>query len=525
MNSHSFSDLGLSESILQAVRAQGYTTPTAIQSQAIPILLSGENLLGTAQTGTGKTAAFTLPLLQHLIDASQANGPRNSDSGAPAQQRSGVEHSGGDAAGRNARRSSSRNDRSYAVARPLALILAPTRELAIQINESLREYRGKSRIGHTAIFGGAPKGRQLQELRRGPTAIVATPGRLMDFIGDGAIDLRNVQYLIIDEADRMLDMGFIPTVREIAEMSRHRKQTALFSATMPNEVSHLATELLGSNAQRVAIAPKAVTADGVKQTVLHMRREDKIKVLPMLIQDRNMFRVLVFTRTKHRAARVAKVLSKAGIPSDEIHGNRSQSQRQRALEQFRRGKIQVLVGTDVAARGIDVDDITHVINYEIPMEPETYVHRIGRTARAGSSGEALNFCDTDELNDFRRIERLLKGAITVDRDHDTHVEPPIAAATRGRGGNGSGGRAGNGAGGNGGRRGGSGGGGNRGRRADSGARRNGEGRSSGRAGGSGNRNEGSGGVRGDNQPGRGNRRSSQDNRNPGNTERRGGQPR
>ncbi|MFA7566260.1 MAG: DEAD/DEAH box helicase [Alkalispirochaeta sp.] len=423
MQSLSFSDLGLAESLIKVVAREGYSEPTEVQARAIPVLLSGANLLGTAQTGTGKTAAFTLPLL-HVILA----------------DRSGNEPAGGGGAGRNAGRSNSKKPyRRAAPARPVALILAPTRELAIQIDRSVAVYGAGTGVSHLAVFGGAPKGRQLEGLRRQPDVLVATPGRLQDFIGEGAIDLSGVAYFILDEADRMLDMGFIPEVRKIAKMAVARKQTALFSATMPTEVEHLAAELLGPEAQRVAIAPKAMTADGIKQSVLHMTREDKITLLPEIIRERGMFRVLVFTRTKHRAARVAKVLSKAGIPSDEIHGNRTQNQRQRALESFRRGKIQVLVGTDVAARGIDVDDITHVINYEIPNEPETYVHRIGRTARAGNEGVALSFCDRDELNDFRRIESMLRSEVEIDRSHPFHVEPAIVGRGSG-GGRGNSGR-------------------------------------------------------------------------------------
>ncbi len=420
MQSHSFSDLGLSGSLVNAVASEGYSEPTEIQGQAIPVLLSGANLLGTAQTGTGKTAAFVLPLLHHLMEtaAAPAREPARQDDRRPAGRNSGGKQRGGYRRG---------------PATPRALILSPTRELAIQIDTSVRTYGKGSGISHLCVFGGAPKGRQLEGLGRNPAVLVATPGRLQDFIGEGAIDLTRVEYLILDEADRMLDMGFIPEVRKIAKMAANRKQTALFSATMPTEIEHLATELLGSGAERVAIAPKAMTADGIKQSVLHMAREEKISMLPELIKDRNMFRVLVFTKTKHRAARVAKVLSKAGIPSDEIHGNRTQNQRQRALESFRRGKIQVLVGTDVAARGIDVDDISHVINYEIPNEPETYVHRIGRTARAGMHGEALSMCDAEEIGDFRRIEQMLKSSVEIDRTHRAHLEP---VAPRGNGGGG-----------------------------------------------------------------------------------------
>lgn len=402
MQSHSFADLGLSRTLQEAVRAQGYQRPTEIQLRAIPVLLSGANLLGTAQTGTGKTAAFTLPLLDNLRQTQQGGRPSPRSGGKPG------------------------------AARPRALILAPTRELAIQIDESIEAYGAGSGVSHLAVFGGAPKGRQLQGLRRNPLVLSATPGRLLDFIGEGAIELSGVDFFILDEADRMLDMGFIPDVRRIAKLVTNRRQTALFSATMPPEIEQLSRELLGK-AERIAVSPKAVTADGIKQSVLHLAREDKIDLLPELIRERNMFRVLVFTRTKHRAKKVAKVLSKSGIPSDELHGNRTQNQRQRALESFRTGKVQVLVGTDVAARGIDVDEITHVINYEIPNEPETYVHRIGRTARAGSKGEALSLCDAEELSDFRQIERMLKRDVEIDREHRCHREPATAGAPAGGG--------------------------------------------------------------------------------------------
>ncbi|MFW6251409.1 MAG: DEAD/DEAH box helicase, partial [Alkalispirochaetaceae bacterium] len=401
MQSHSFSDLGLSQGFLNAVVSQGYTKPTEVQARAIPVLLSGANLLATAQTGTGKTAAFTLPLLQRLLEERKQRG-------APGHK----------------------NGSGRGPARPAALILAPTRELAIQIDTSLEEYGRGSGVSHLAIFGGAPKGRQLQGLRKNPAILAATPGRLLDFMGEGEIDLSGVRYFILDEADRMLDMGFIPDVRRIAKAVTGREQTSLFSATMPPEIEALSRELLGK-AERIAVAPKAITADGIKQSVLHLAREAKIGFLPELIRERNMFRVLVFTRTKHRAKKVAKVLLKNGIPSDELHGNRTQNQRQRALENFRNGKVQVLVGTDVAARGIDVDDITHVINYEIPNEPETYVHRVGRTARAGSVGEAISLCDSEELSDFRQIERMLKREVEVDRLHPYHKEPAVAAVPRG----------------------------------------------------------------------------------------------
>ncbi len=399
MDTHSFADLGLSGAVCDAVAAEGYEHPTPIQSRAIPVLLQGGDIIGTAQTGTGKTAAFTLPLIHTLTDGGAGRG----DATQP-QHNSAKRNAGG---------------RAW----PRALILAPTRELAIQIDESVATYSAGSRLSHTVVFGGASKNGQLTQLRQRPTVLVATPGRLLDFIGEGVIDLSSVEVLVIDEADRMLDMGFIPDVRRIAKRTENRRQTAMFSATMPPQIEELARELL-NNPERVAVAPKKVTVDAINQTVMHLAREDKPALLPQLIRDRGMFRVLVFTKTKHKAARVAKTLAKGGIPSAEIHGNRTQNQRQRALEGFRSGKVQALVGTDVAARGIDVDDITHVINYEIPHEPETYVHRIGRTARAGAEGEAISMCDADELKDFRQIEQLLKRSVVIDRDHPFHNEPP-----------------------------------------------------------------------------------------------------
>jgi ATP-dependent RNA helicase RhlE len=387
MQSHSFSQLGLDPGLVDAVHALGYEDPTEIQAAAIPLLLEGKNLLGTAQTGTGKTAAFTLPLLHrmHLGGRPKAGGGRAS--------------------------------------RPQALFLAPTRELAIQIDESVGSYGARLKMSHTAVFGGAPKSRQLRELGKNPRVLSATPGRLLDFVSEGAIDLSGVEIFVIDEADRMLDMGFIPDVRRIAKLLTSREQTALFSATMPSEIEKLAHELLGRS-ERVGVAPTGVTADGIKQSVLHLARENKTTVLPDLIKDRGMYRVLVFTRTKHRASKVSRILNKTGIPSDEIHGNRSQNQRQRALASFRSGKVQALVATDVAARGIDVDEISHVINFEIPNEAETYVHRIGRTARAGNLGEAISLCDAEERADFARIERFIKHEVDVDRNHEWHEEPP-----------------------------------------------------------------------------------------------------
>ncbi|AFG38183.1 DEAD/DEAH box helicase [Spirochaeta africana] len=422
MESLTFSQLELESTILDAVKRQGYTTPTPIQAQSIPVLMHGSDMLGTAQTGTGKTAAFVLPLLDRLI-----KNPRQPETSAnPARE---------PAHNRNGRNSRDSRRRPVKPARPEALILAPTRELAIQIGDSLQKYGSGSGLKHTVIYGGAPKPSQAAKLRNNPDILAATPGRLMDFVGEGLIDLTGIRVLILDEADRMLDMGFIPEMRKIAAMAEDRDQTVLFSATMPREIESLAQELL-TNPERVAIAPQEVTVDRITQTVLHLDREDKTKLLPALIRDHNMFRVIIFTRTKHRATRVAKLLSKAEIPADAIHGDRTQGQRQRALEGFRRGKIQALVATDVASRGIDVDDVSHVINFEIPNEAESYVHRIGRTGRAGTEGIAIALCARDEIKDLRAIERLLGSPIVVNRDHEFHQEPP---RSQGRSGNTSGG--------------------------------------------------------------------------------------
>ncbi|MFW5801478.1 MAG: DEAD/DEAH box helicase [Spirochaeta sp.] len=413
MESLTFSQLDLASCILQAVERQGYTTPTPIQSQSIPVLMEGKDLLGTAQTGTGKTAAFVLPLLDRLLKTPKSPAARPAEAG----------NTRFDPARGNGRNRNDSRRRRPNPAQPDALLLAPTRELAIQIEESLRKYGSGSGLRHTVVYGGAPKPGQAAKLRGNPDILVATPGRLMDFINEGMIDLSNVKILVLDEADRMLDMGFIPEMRRIAAMSQNRDQTVLFSATMPREIEQLAQELL-SSPERVAIAPKKVTVDSIKQTVLHMDREDKTKLLPNLIRDNGMFRVIIFTRTKHRAARVAKLLSKESIPADAIHGDRTQGQRQRALESFRRGKIQALVATDVASRGIDVSDVTHVINFEIPNEAESYIHRIGRTGRAGTEGAAIAMCARDEIKDLRAIEKLLGTPIEIDRNHEYHMEPP-----------------------------------------------------------------------------------------------------
>ncbi len=390
MNTLQFSDFALAASIESAVAGEGYHTPTPIQCRAIPSILAGRDVLATAQTGTGKTAAFVLPLIHKLMD---------------------------EAADYSKERG--RGKRPW----PDALILCPTRELAVQTGEAISCYGARSNIGHTVIYGGASKKTQIRLLQAKPHIVVATPGRLLDVIGERHISLSRVRYLVLDEADRMLDMGFMPDVRRICDMIKGQHQTALFSATMPKEIAGLAASIM-IEPERISIDSKVITAEHVDQSVLYVDQSDKLTLLTELIHDHNMFRAIVFTRTKHRASRVAKALTKLRIKSDAIHGDKTQSARQRALEQFRSGRIQVLVATDVAARGIDVDDITHVINFEIPNEPEMYVHRIGRTARAGAAGTAISFCSREEIKSLRAIERLIKSTISVNSSHEYHQEPP-----------------------------------------------------------------------------------------------------
>jgi ATP-dependent RNA helicase RhlE len=402
MKNTTFHQLELSDTTLAAVDAAGYTNPTEIQHRAIPELLAGRDVLGTAQTGTGKTAAFVLPMLERLAPAADRGGPR------PNRQ-----HGGGPSA-----------------ARPRALILTPTRELAVQIVESVQTYGSGSSLACLAVFGGASKNRQIDELRARPDILVATPGRLLDLISERYIDLAAVEYLVLDEADRMLDMGFIPSVRTIVGMTPNDRQTALFSATMPPPIEKLANDFLRKPA-RVAAEAGEVRVHKIDQSVMYVDQADKLQLLPKLIRDRGMFRVLVFTRTKHRARKVAKVLLKEDLQADAIHGDKSQSARLRALENFRSGKTHVLVATDVASRGIDVDDITHVVNFEIPNEPESYVHRIGRTARAGTEGTAISLCDTTEMPYIASIEKLMGVRIAVDADQPYHRHRESTGAPHG----------------------------------------------------------------------------------------------
>jgi ATP-dependent RNA helicase RhlE len=384
-----FNDLGIAEPLQRALNTEGYTHPTPIQQQAIPVLLQGRDLLGLAQTGTGKTAAFALPLLQRLSTGHEQRKPKSMR----------------------------------------GLILAPTRELVIQISDSLRTYGRHLHLKNFSIVGGVSQGPQVKAMAGGVDILVATPGRLLDLVNQGHVRLDGVQVLILDEADRMLDMGFIRDIRKIVDRVPKQRHSMLFSATMPKEVEHLAQSLL-SDPLRIDIVPPKRTAEKIEQSVYFVPSGDKRSLLTQLLRDPAMERVLVFTRTKHVANRVAEHLEQIGVPSDAIHGNKSQNARQRALQQFRDGRVRVLVATDIAARGIDIDNVSHVINFELPNEPESYVHRIGRTARAGTSGIAISFCDASENAFLRQIERMTKTPILVAQGQQAPDAPPP-----GRGGN------------------------------------------------------------------------------------------
>jgi ATP-dependent RNA helicase RhlE len=391
MTQRSFADLGVSGSLQRALRAENYAHPTPIQDQAIPQLLAGKDLLGVAQTGTGKTAAFSLPILQHLA-ADQPNDKRNGGGK-------------GERGGRNRRRSI-----------PRALILAPTRELALQIGDSFRSYGRHLRLRHTVILGGVSQFPQVRALSNGVDILVATPGRLLDLHEQGHVRLGQISHLVLDEADLMLDMGFLRDVRRIIAALPAKRQTMLLSATMPSEIVRLAREVL-TDPLRVEVSPRAVTVEQVDQRVFFIDSENKRALLSHLLQDADMSRVIVFMKTKRGASRLAEQLERAGFPTESIHGNKTQSARQSALGQFRNGRARVLVATDVAARGIDISGVSHVVNYELPNIPQSYVHRVGRTARAGAEGIALSFCDSSERSFLRNIERMTKRPITVVENH------------------------------------------------------------------------------------------------------------
>jgi ATP-dependent RNA helicase RhlE len=376
MERTTFDRLGIIQPILTALQTEGYTHPTPIQEQAIPHLNQGRDLLGCAQTGTGKTAAFAIPILQRL------------DAKGVQQGR-----------------------------RPIScLILTPTRELAIQIGESFAAYGSNLKLRHAVIFGGVGQKPQTDALHKGIDILVATPGRLLDLMGQGFVDLKNLEIFVLDEADRMLDMGFIHDVKKIIAKLPQKRQTLFFSATMPAEIAKLANSIL-TDPVKVEVTPANSTVDAIDQKIFMVDRTDKNKLLVHLLADPKMKEALVFTRTKHGANKVAKVLLQSGITAEAIHGNKSQTARQAALKNFKEGKTRVLVATDIAARGIDIDGLSHVINFDLPNVPETYVHRIGRTGRAGASGRALSFCDHEEREYLRDIQRLIKREVPVETEH------------------------------------------------------------------------------------------------------------
>ncbi len=433
-----FNDLRLSEPLLRALATEGYAAPTPIQAQAIPHVLAGKDILGIAQTGTGKTAAFALPILDRLSQKRHNPSPSTTDA-LPTSENSNrhgsrwvqpQSHSfrGRTASpdrthpqatshlayGRSAHSPSSRDHGRHI----RALILAPTRELAAQIGDSFRAYGRHTSLRHAVIFGGVNQNPQTRAVREGIDILVATPGRLLDLVNQQHIDLRHIEVFVLDEADRMLDMGFIHDIRKVAALLPRtpHPQTLLFSATMPADIRQLAATLLRDPVS-VQVAAVSATADRIDQSVYFVDKRNKPYLLTHLLLNTSFTRALVFTRTKHGADRVVRKLYQAGIQAAAIHGNKSQSQRLRAMEGFRSGRIPVLIASDIASRGIDIDEISHVINYDLPNVPETYVHRIGRTARAGAEGAAIAFCDHEEKPYLKDIEKLTRIPIPVRNDH------------------------------------------------------------------------------------------------------------
>jgi ATP-dependent RNA helicase RhlE len=380
-----FEDLKIAEPILRAVDEKGYTNPTPIQQKGIPVALSGCDMLGIAQTGTGKTAAFAIPIIQKIWSArlSEAT-PEQQPTSVPTEEKPARRHRRG------------RNHGKGASNRPIkALVLTPTRELALQISECFADYGKYTDVKHAVVFGGVKQGPQTDQLKAGVDVLVATPGRLHDLINQGFINLDNIEYFVLDEADRMLDMGFIGDIRRLLPMLPEQRQTLFFSATMPDSIVSLSRSML-TNPRRVEVTPAASTVDTVEQRIYFVEKPDKKKLLVDVLREEADNTVLVFSRTKHGADNISRLLRKAGIRSEALHGDKTQSQRQRALSEFKAGKIHVMVATDIAARGIDIDQLGMVINYDLPDMAETYVHRIGRTGRAGRAGRALTFCSQDE---------------------------------------------------------------------------------------------------------------------------------
>lgn len=382
-----FKELNLIEPILKALDNEGYTIPTPIQEQAIPIILEGNDVLGCAQTGTGKTAAFSIPILQKFYNEVRPGRTKDIK----------------------------------------ALVLTPTRELAIQIGESFSAYGKFTALKHSVIFGGVGQKPQTDALRAGIDILVATPGRLLDLINQGYVNLKTIEFFVLDEADRMLDMGFIHDIKRILPLLPKKRQTLFFSATMPKEIATLADSILDKPV-RVEVTPVSSTVDTIEQYLYYVDKKDKTKLLIDLLQDQSKESVLVFSRTKHGADKIAKQLCKSGIGTEAIHGNKSQNARQKALANFKDRSTRVLIATDIAARGIDVDGLSHVVNYDLSDVPETYVHRIGRTGRAGCSGVALSFCDEEEVDQLKDIQKLIGKQIEVVKEHGYESHTGVQAA-------------------------------------------------------------------------------------------------
>lgn len=386
-----FEDLNIIDPVLKALRKEEYSTPTPVQEKAIPLILKRKDVLGSAQTGTGKTAAFAIPIIQHLYH----DGTRNAER-----------------------------------PRIKALVITPTRELAIQIRESFSTYGRYTNIRNMVIFGGVKQGPQEVALRKGVDVLVATPGRLLDLINQGIITLKHIEYFVLDEADRMLDMGFIHDIKKIIALLPQKRQSLFFSATMPKSIVNLSQSILNKPV-KVEVAPQSSTADTIQQKVYYTNKADKKDLLVHILKDESINRVLLFSRTKHGADKIARNLKKKNINAAAIHGDKAQAQRQKALEGFKAGKTRVLVATDIAARGIDIEKLSYVINYDIPNESETYVHRIGRSGRAGLSGNAISLCEPEENDFIISIEKLIKKQIPIVKDNPfPQTDRPMNAAEK-----------------------------------------------------------------------------------------------
>lgn len=415
-----FDELNIAEPILRAVREKGYSEPTPIQVEAIPVVSRGRDIFGIAQTGTGKTAAFAIPILQKFWEERQQ--ARDTEQKAEQKQEQTAAEPAGE--NRNSRRRRDRRGRSHGkndgkrVIR--ALILTPTRELALQIDECFADYGKYTGLRHTSIFGGVKQGPQVEQLNRGVDILIATPGRLHDLIGQGMIKLDDLTHFVLDEADRMLDMGFIGDIRRLLPLLPEKRQTLFFSATMPLAIVSLSRSIL-TDPVRVEVTPESSTVDTIDQCIYFVEKPDKKGLLVSVLKEEADKSVLVFSRTKHGAENISRTLKKAGIHSAAIHGDKSQGQRQKALSDFKAGKVKVMVATDIAARGIDIKELQMVINYDLPDVVETYVHRIGRTGRAGHTGRALTFCSQDDHMIVKDIQKLVGRPINMVLHQDNHL--------------------------------------------------------------------------------------------------------